>query len=74
MTPAGYFESEPVPIAPARSAELEFDIRAKGFKCKETDWLFGASVRGLESVRRLGFVIYSGRRKATVTFDGIRAE
>jgi hypothetical protein len=74
ITSVDYYESRPVGVAPNWNLDLSIDLRAKTFKCKATNWRFESGVNGLDRVRQLLFLIYSGRRKVRLYFDAIRAE
>jgi len=74
VTSADFFESRPVQIKPQWNMDISIDLQGKGWKSKATDWTFKTGIKGLGSVRQIIFLIYTGKRKATLYFDFIHAE
>lgn len=74
ITAKDYYESRPVRIRPDWNLDVALDLKRSDFKCRATDWKFQAAVEGLDSVRQILYLVYSGRRKALLYFDDIRAE
>lgn len=74
ITSADFYESRPVQIKPDWNMDLGIDLQAKNWKSKATNWTFKTGIAGLDSVRQIIFLIYTGKRKATLYFDFIRAE
>jgi tetratricopeptide (TPR) repeat protein len=74
ITTADYFESRPTNVSPDWNMNVSFDLQAKTWKCKATQWMFKTGIAGLDSVRQIVLLIYTGKQKATLYFDFIRAE
>ena len=74
VTSADFFESRPIQLKPQWNMDVAIDLQGKGWKSKATNWTFKTGVKGLNAVRQIIFLIYTGKRKATLYFDFIRAE
>ncbi len=69
-----FYESRPVRARPDWNMDLSFDLRDKKFKCQDTNWRFTTDIGDPSKIRQVIFLIYSGKRKALLYFDNIRAE
>ena len=74
ITAKDYYESRPITVRPDWNTDLGIDLREKKFKCKASNWRFEAAVEGLDQVRQVLFLVYSGNQKALLYLDDIRAE
>ncbi len=73
MTTKGdkYFESQALPIKPGQNKDVTFDLTAKRYKSKGTQWKFTGSIAGLKEVTDICFVIYT-KKKATLGLSNLR--
>jgi hypothetical protein len=74
ITAKDYYESRPVIVRPDWNTDLSVELASGKFKCKGTNWRFEAKVEGLDQVRQLLLLLYTGRREALLYFDNVRAE
>jgi hypothetical protein len=74
ITAADFFESRPKHIKPGWNMDVAIDLQTRDWKSKATNWTFKTGIEGLDSVRQIIFLIYTGKQKATLYFDFIRAE
>ena len=73
-TPAGWFESRPVSVRPDWNTGLSVDLRSSRFKSEKTKWRFETRILQSEQVKQIHLLVYCGRRKALLYFDGIIIE
>ena len=74
ITAEDYYESRPVAVRPDWNVDLSIDLQSATFKCKKTDWRFEARAEKLDDTKQIIFLIYCGKRKALLYFDGIAAQ
>jgi len=76
VTPSSYYESRPVTLLPGWNTgeATSVDVASDKWKCQATNWAFSASIAGLDSVRQIIFLVYSGKQKALLYLDSIGAE
>lgn len=69
-----FYESRPVQVRPDWNMDLSINLKSKKFKCQETNWRYEAEIDDLDKVKQIIFLIYTGKRKALLYLDNIRAE
>ena len=72
ITTSDQFESRPVDIRKGLNRGVGFKLKTKDFKCKATGWRHETAIKGLESVRRITFLVYRDR-KGSLYFDNVVA-
>ena len=74
ITTSTFYESRPVRLGPEWNVGVSFNVKSKKWKCRETNWRYEAGIDDLDKVTQLIFLVYSGKRKALLYLDSIRAE
>lgn len=71
---ATWFESREFRLAPERLLKKTVSLTAKTFKSEATKWNYTASITGKNSVKKLFFLVYNGRKKGMLTIDEVLFE
>ncbi len=74
VTSPGYawYESKTQPIKPGWNLNVSFDLTARNFKSKETNWNHTTDIKNKANTSQFILLIYNGRRTGTLYFDNIR--
>jgi hypothetical protein len=67
-----YFESNLQAINAGQEWQrLKFDLKASDFKSEETNWTYGGTVKDLNNIKEIQFLIYNGSGNGVLLLDGI---
>jgi hypothetical protein len=68
-----YLETPGVPLKPGLNQNVAFDLKARTFKCAESEWKHNMPLENATAVKQLFFLIY-GRGAGDVYIDNVRAQ
>ncbi len=64
-----YYESTTVTLKPGMNKSLTFDLTNDNFKCEASDWLHTASVREVDRILKVMFLVYVRGEGRTILSD-----